>query len=285
MLYKKGDRVKHLNKQDWGIGEVLEDSKGDFIDIFFVNVGKKQLSLKIAALEKIKGNKSDNQLLDNLIKSNFSNKEFKSMDEAITDFHNLFPKGFYEDEYINDEREYKVSAHKLIVELLNEENYSKLIYTHSYDEIVKNALRVVNKTNLIFPNEKMSLKDGLESDTNKRIFSETLYNLLFNDATFEERFNKFTHGLEELDAGKWTIATYFPFLMFPKEHIFLKPTITQHAANICGFEINYSPQLNWLTYKSVLEFANYLGKSIEKEKPRDMIDIQSFMWCITPGKY
>jgi len=47
MLYKKGDRVKHLNKQDWGIGVFLEDSKRDFIDIFFVNAGKKQLSLKL----------------------------------------------------------------------------------------------------------------------------------------------------------------------------------------------------------------------------------------------
>ena len=73
--------------------------------------------------------------------------------------------------------------------------------------------------------------------------------------------------------------------MYPDEHIFLKPTITQHAADICAFEINYRPELNWLTYKSVLEFANYLKESIKKEKPRDMIDIQSFMWCITPGKY
>ena len=111
MLYKKGERVKHLTMQEWGIGEVIEDSKGDSVDIFFVNVGKKKLSLKVAALEKIKGMKSDNQLLDNLIKSNFSNKKFKSIDEAIIDFYNLFPKGFYEDEYINDEREYKVNAH------------------------------------------------------------------------------------------------------------------------------------------------------------------------------
>ncbi len=67
--------------------------------------------------------------------------------------------------------------------------------------------------------------------------------------------------------------------------MFVKPTITQYSSELCGFEINYKPQLNWLTYKSILDFSNYLFSELSDLNPRDMIDVQSFMWCIAPGTY
>ena len=66
--------------------------------------------------------------------------------------------------------------------------------------------------------------------------------------------------------------------------MFLKPTVTQNAAEISGFAINYRPDLNWHTYASVLAFAKYLKAELVELSPRDMIDVQSFMWCIAPGK-
>jgi len=37
----------------------------------------------------------------------------------------------------------------------------------------------------------------------------------------------------------------------------------------------------------LLKFAGYLKGELERmgTEPRDMIDVQSFMWCIAPGKY
>ena len=76
------------------------------------------------------------------------------------------------------------------------------------------------------------------------------------------------------------------FLAFPEEHVFLKPTVTQHAADLVKAELNYRSELNWLTYSCLLEFAGYLKTELVKMGmgPRDMIDVQSFMWCIAPGK-
>ena len=34
MIYTKGDRVKHPTQEEWGLGEVLEDSKGGIVRIF-----------------------------------------------------------------------------------------------------------------------------------------------------------------------------------------------------------------------------------------------------------
>jgi hypothetical protein len=90
-------------------------------------------------------------------------------------------------------------------------------------------------------------------------------------------------------AAKWTIATYFLFLVHPDRYMFLKPTVTQHAADISGFDIHYRSDLNWRTYEAVLAFAQYLTQALVQQHcqalmPRDMIDVQSFLWCIAPGK-
>ena len=50
------------------------------------------------------------------------------------------------------------------------------------------------------------------------------------------------------------------------------------------FEINYKPQINWLTYKSVLRFSEYLMTQLKEMKKKALNDVQSFMWCIASGK-
>lgn len=68
--------------------------------------------------------------------------------------------------------------------------------------------------------------------------------------------------------------------------MFLKPTVSQHAAKLVKAELNYRPELNWLTYKCLLGFAENLKSYLVDAgmAPRDMFDVQSFMWCITPKK-
>jgi hypothetical protein len=155
-----------------------------------------------------------------------------------------------------------------------------LLAEDQYNEISRRSLKIMNATNLIFPNEKMALKDGVESKENKNIFSENLYGLLYGSGELESRFLTFAETLETIGAAKWTIATYFLYIMFPEKYIFVKPTATQNAATLSAFEIYYRPELNWRTYKSILEFSNYLKAELWELRPRDMIDVQSFMWCI-----
>ena len=64
MEYKKGDRVKHPTMQHWGIGEVLADSMGDIVKIFFVGAGEKRISLKYVMPEKIMGEEAVHPVLE-----------------------------------------------------------------------------------------------------------------------------------------------------------------------------------------------------------------------------
>ena len=281
----KGDRVRHPIKAEWGLGEVLEDSNGETVRVFFVGSGEKTISLKHVTLACIPKEEAAHPILDNLrVPAESGRIRYQSLPESIERFLERFPQGFYGDRFTQEERDYKVRAHQLAQNLLSKSELARLLSANDCGEVCRRALRVSNATNLIFPNEKMALKDGLEVPSNQRAFATGLFNLLYGDDDLRLRFERYADILEGIGAAKWTVATYFLFIVYPEEYMFLKPTVTQNAANISGFEIHYRPDLNWRTYASVLAFANYLKAELAGLSPRDMIDIQSFMWCISPGK-
>ena len=282
--FKKGDRVRHPLKQDWGLGQILEDSIGPTVRIFFVGAGERKLSLNHVTPVVVQGDAAQDVRLDHLkiVRSDDGVVRYQSVPRVMERFLELYPGGFYGDRYLDVERNYKVKAHELAVDLLSSDELADLIQQEAYEEVCRRALRIANATNLIFPNEKMALKDGLATSVAQKQFALALNALLHGVTSFEERFDAFCAILEEIGAAKWTIATYYPFFVAPQAHMFIKPSATQKAAELSAFEINYRPQLNWLTYHSVLAFAEHLHEAIGPLKPRDMIDVQSFLWCIAP---
>jgi hypothetical protein len=284
MQYKKGLRVKNPYALDWGVGEVLEDTAGNTVSVFFVDAGQKTLSLKDLELVKVVGEEANHPILDNLKIVVHEGLIFRSLPESIQRFLKEYAGGFYGEKFARNERDYKMNAHRLMRELLDKDGFKALLAKADHDEICRRALKVVNSTNLIFPNEKMALKDGLNSSEDKRRFSETLYSHLFGESDLEKRFMELCDLLYEMKAGKWTTATYFLFFLFPERYMFIKPTITKNSADICAFDIRYRPELNWVTYEAVLRFSQFLKDALVDLKPRDMIDVQSFMWCIRPDK-
>jgi hypothetical protein len=282
MLLKKGVRVRHPTKPDWGLGQVLADSTAGSVRVFFVNAGEKEISTQYITLVPVPSGEDKHAALDNLRVPSSTGIRFRSLPESIQLFLAEFPEGFRGEGFVEQERDYKVAAHKLAIELLDEKSIRKSIKSGDFEEICRRALQVASATNLIFPNEKMALKDGLRTKAKKELFSFSLLDLLWGSEAFEIRFDRFCDALREIGAAKWTTATYFPYLIDPKTFMFLKPTVTQNAAELCAFELNYRPELNWQTYESVLAFSMYLKHELANLKPRDMIDVQSFMWCIAP---
>ncbi len=288
MTVLAGAIVRNPNAPDWGPGRVLETGSDDTIRVFFLNAGEKKLSLKHVTLERVDGEEADNFILQNPnLDDLLKDKAFKSLPQALQDFRGFFPKGFVDPDYLKYERDYKIEAHELLHELLGREEFERLLEEGDYEEICSRALKVVNKTNIVFPNEKMALKDGLKPERMKQMFSEALLFHLYGDGTIEERFMRLARCLEELDAAKWTTATYFLFIGFPEQFPFMKPTIVQHAAKMVKADLQYKVQLNWITYNSLLRFAQELHRFLVEAgmPPRDMIDVQSFMYCIAPGTY
>lgn len=83
----------------------------------------------------------------------------------------------------------------------------------------------------------------------------------------------------------WPLQTVFGFIANPREFIFLKPRVTQAAANAYGLDFLYESKPNWTTYQSLLDFVKQIKKDIIDLKPRDMIDMQSFIWVLGSEEY
>jgi hypothetical protein len=233
----------------------------------------------------VKGAEATNSVLDNLkVIGPKQERSYKSLTMLKQEFLNQFAEGFHGKKYQLKERDYKVEAHELARKLLCRTNFEKALTSKDFVELSENARRVMRATNLVFANEQMSFSDGLKTLHFQKQFITTLYDLLYGDGGLERRFTSFCAALGEIGSAKWTVATYFPFIMYPAEYMFMKPVVTSKAADICAFELNYKPELNWLTYDKLLTFSQYLKKELSDLRPRDMIDIQSFIWCTGEGQ-
>lgn len=273
-----GDRVRHPARSEWGIGQVL-DVDSSKATVFFVEAGSKSISLRHVSLTILDPPPS-HPLLDRIDTKAVGGSTYRSISQSVKGFLETYKEGFYDDHYLGTERDYKVEAHELATTILGRTALEPLMARGAFAEICSRAMQVVNKTNLIFPNEKMALKDGLKPAGRQQAFAAALYALLHGEGPLPPRFQRFASVLDDMGAGKWTVATYFPFLLFPDEHQFIKPTYVKNAAAICAFDIEYTPRPGWPAYERMLRFSDYLKSELATLEPRDNIDVQTFMWAI-----
>jgi hypothetical protein len=80
-------------------------------------------------------------------------------------------------------------------------------------------------------------------------------------------------------------ATVFGFLAQPDRHIFLKPNVTRAAAREYRHPFLYESRSAWPVYDSLLRFADRIRRDQRDLAPRDMIDLQSFIWVQGSDEY
>ena len=205
-------------------------------------------------------------------------------------FLRYFPGGFRDETYIAWERDYKWSAHLRWDELLDQAEMERLIAAEQFPEIARRAAQVESRTNLLFSFEKMALRDAIRTGPGARAFAHGLYNLLYAPGVPDDKFERWCATLAALPRRQtrvltWPLATVFGFLAMPARHIFLKPRVTRRAAEAYGFPFEYRSRPNWDTYSSLLELARTVRRDLTRMHPRDMIDIQSFLWVQGSDEY
>lgn len=277
-----GDRVIHPKQQEWGIGKVLSATP-DTLDIFFVGTGRKKLSRSFVSVEKVEGVESKHRLLDNLIAtSEISNDDFTTVPMAIDRFMKNYPAGFEDLNFIKATRNANMTGHKFCTQLLSQEELARLIEDGSFETICDRARHVESSTNLLTKLERKALHEALETPACQKLFSLGLADLLYGSETEEARFKHFLRTLGILHLNKWPFATLFSFIRYPKQHALIKPTAIQNAAKALCWRINYKPEPNWKTYDAVLRLYSYVRTNLLEEgiMPRDLNDVQSFIWLI-----
>jgi hypothetical protein len=205
-------------------------------------------------------------------------------------FLEYFPRGFYDPDYVGSERAYKWDAHQRWDEALNREAFRKLLSAGEYQQIAARAVSIESRTNLLFSFEKMALRDAVKSGAGAQAFARGLYDFLHGEGDLESKFNRWRDVVAELPRRQtrvltWPVLTVVGFLAQPRVHMYLKPTVTRRAAEAYGYDFVYRSRPTWETYRSLLGFARTVARDLRDLRPRDMIDLQSFIWLQGSDEY
>jgi hypothetical protein len=201
-----------------------------------------------------------------------------------------FPDGFRDETYIDWERGYKWQAHERWKEMLNPESFRTMLRAGKHAEIAARAVAIESRTNLLFSFEKMALRDAVKSPAGARAFTQGLYGFLHGPGDVKPKFENWVAVVDSLPRRQtrvltWPLVTVFGFIAQPGKHIFLKPNVTRAAAKAYGFDFDYQSRPAWNTYASLLKFAETVSRDLRDLRPRDMIDIQSFIWVQGSDEY
>ena len=205
-------------------------------------------------------------------------------------FLRYFPGGFTDETYLEWERNYKADAAHAWKVALSRVKFGLMLKSDRFTDIAAIALRIESRTNLLFSFEKMALRDATRTPGGARRFAVGLYEFLYGAGDTAERFNRWCDIVAELPRRQtrvltWPIVTVFGFLAEPARHMFLKPNVTRIAAARYGVEFRYHSKPNWQTYHDLLRFAGQMRRDLADLRPRDMIDLQSFLWVQGSEEY
>ena len=205
-------------------------------------------------------------------------------------FLRFFPGGFRDNTYLDWERSYKAEAHSRWAAELGGLHFRELLKARRFQEIATRAIRIESRTNLLFSFEKMALRDAVRTTLGARTFTKGLYDFLHGGSSIATRFDRWcavvgTLPRQQTRVLTWPIVTVFGFIAQPDRHLFLKPNVTRVAATQYGIEFHYQSKPNWNTYRELLHLAARVRRDLRDLSPRDMIDLQSFLWVQGSDEY
>lgn len=280
-----------------GLGRIVV-MQPDAVHVYFRDKGGQcATKLKMADAKKLLriAPVQSNEWLDHLPPFRFDSKQNRyclkherlSHGQAVAKFLSTFPGGFSDPKYLGTlkegERVYKDHfAHQYRELLMNGEG-ERLLQAGALDELRHRLLSVAKINLLHFKWDLAALRDGLSGDDEVvRAFFAALLDAS-SAAPSESKFNALAKALNRLPApgspvASWPMATVFPYLARPDEHMFFRPTPTREASDRLAFELNYKSDLNWLTYSSVLAFSKWLLGQLRQYGAKDFIDVQSFVF-------
>jgi hypothetical protein len=195
-------------------------------------------------------------------------------DGARARFLRLFPDGFGGAEFARHERDPKVSASSFLNSVLPLE-----MACSPRPEHCELAMKAYTKIGMLSPFESARTRDVLKGADG----------VAFIAAAAALARGEVGSGLKTIERvfaphgqPSWPAATFLPFFWRPDDCMFLKPEVTKDFAERVGhpFASVYGAKLEAPVYEALMSLALETKAQLKDLGPRDMIDIQSFIWIV-----
>jgi len=191
--------------------------------------------------------------------------------------------GFDDPRFVHDEIEYKQSSIERARTLLSESALRELFGNGDYDEIVKRLETIGRDNNLLWYRvpQHGDLSILYQSGFNKPTFCEALIDLLYGSGASPERLGRYVDYVADADLpNKWTFPTYFLFVCYPENDIFIKPNSYRWFIDFIGLRHAHAyrgvPTAS--AYAAFKNACEEIKRAFVKYDVHDMVDIQSLIW-------
>lgn len=280
-----------------GLGKVVATERG-YVYVYFLDQDETdeaiQFKLTFAAANFDRPQLQTHEELDLLprfVKIDGSyriEKISRTFPDALASFRKLFPAGFSGDDYVSDERDYKVAASDALVNAFGNGRGLALLKEGRVEEVVARAL-TLETTNLAHPRwEKPRIAQALRDLQVANAYFEAVFQLADAKTVTPPLFDALALAVETMKSemgpiARWPATTVFLALLRPDRFLFFRPTQTGKAASLVGVSLGYKPAPNWKTYEAVLKLAANLMERLGPLGARDLLDVQTFIFLTLSG--
>lgn len=311
--------VKHLGCPQWGLGYLVEerDEKRfyDFEDGLNHSIAKafwsKLETVPLAdheanALEaRIRGLRDRPGAASKKARPRVAAPPVTNFDEQLAGFLTQFEGGFGGAHFIAEERgtsveaavpgapkvkkskAYKQSAIDTSRALLDRGELEGLLAAGNLENFMERISKVHKAaTGLLHPLGDLIPFNKMPAE-HQRPFAEAAVALLYGAGDYAARFDRFVGVLAEAKVVTWPLATILSALVFPSEHVFVKPSFFEKQAVVLGFNLAYDRVPSAEGYARMQGLARDLDRRLREhgQEPRDLMDVYAFLWrTISPPK-
>ena len=210
-----------------------------------------------------------------------------TFEQQVAYFMKLYPVGFEDENYIKAERgdagakgseKLKEAALERAEEKLSKSNLDQLVEAGDTEAIQQLVYELLTST------KGTTQKAEATRFRNQPVerqgeFAEALRDVLYGERAYPIRFESFVAALDAEGAPTWPVSTLLQALVYPADHVFVKPTFMKKQALILDIDPKYDTTPNAVTYEQFLAAAKRTWELLREagQRPRDLWDVHTFI--------
>jgi len=210
-----------------------------------------------------------------------------TFEQQVAYFMKLYPVGFEDEAYIKAERgesgakgaeKLKEAALERAEDLLSQKNLQELIDSGNYEDLHQMIYEFLTSTKSTTQKAEATRFKNMSEDM-RETFARSLYELLYGERTYPIRFDSLVAALDIEGGATWPLATLLPALVYPADHVFVKPTFFKKQALILDIDPKYDTTPNATTYEQFNQAAKRTMELLQEagQRPRDLWDVHVFI--------
>jgi hypothetical protein len=210
-----------------------------------------------------------------------------TFEEQVAYFMELFPVGFEGETYIKAERgvagtkgaeKLKDAAIERAEQRLSQKNLEELIDAGKFEDFHQMIYEFFTSTKSTTQKAEATRFKNMPENM-RETYARALYEQLYGERTYPIRFESLIAALDIEGGPTWPLTTLIPALVYPADHVFVKPTFFKKQALVLDIDPKYDTSPNSTTYEQFLQAAQKTMELLQEagQRPRDLWDVHVFI--------